>query len=98
MAASLRWQVEAGVLRLAGELDRDTLLPLWQQRATLMQQAESIDVSGLDRVDSPGLALLVHLHETARRQGRAPRFTGITDKLASLITLYNLQKIIVENV
>lgn len=95
MQPILRWQREASTLLLSGELDRDTLLALWQQRETLINQVEIIDVSALQRVDSAGLALLVHLRELARAQGATPRFSGISDKLHSLIELYNLQQIIV---
>lgn len=95
MAGPLRWQLQASTLHLSGQLDRDTLLALWQQRENVMAKAEIIDVSALERVDSAGLALLVHLREIAREQGRMPRFSGINDKLRSLITLYNLQEIIV---
>ncbi len=93
----LNWTVESGLLRLSGELERETLLPLWQQRDELMQQADAIDVSSLGRVDSAGLALLVHLRQIVLLRGKTPRFTGITDKLRSLITLYNLQEIIADN-
>ena len=93
----LSWTVDAGLLCLSGELERETLLPLWQQREQLMQQAEVIDVSSLDRVDSAGLALLVHLRQIALQNGKVPQFTGIPDKLRSLITLYNLQEIIAGN-
>lgn len=95
MADHLSWQVEAKTLYLRGELDRETLLGLWQQRETAMQNIETIDVSGLQRVDSSGLALLVHLRQIAQQQGVTPVFSGVTDKLHSLITLYNLQQIIV---
>ncbi|ORM50524.1 anti-sigma B factor antagonist [Pantoea conspicua] len=95
MRESLRWQREASTLLLKGELDRDTLLSLWQQRDTLIKDVDIIDVAALERVDSSGLALLVHLREIARAQGVTPRFAGISDKLQSLITLYNLQQIIV---
>ncbi|MGC0931535.1 lipid asymmetry maintenance protein MlaB [Pantoea agglomerans] len=95
MHESLRWEREAGTLLLKGELDRDTLMSLWQQRETLIKDVDTIDVAALERVDSSGLALLVHLREIARAQGITPRFTGISDKLHSLITLYNLQQIIV---
>ncbi|MGK3143109.1 lipid asymmetry maintenance protein MlaB [Pantoea sp. C2G6] len=95
MQESLRWDRDAGTLSLKGELDRDTLLSLWQQRETLIKDVDTIDVAALERVDSSGLALLVHLREIARAQGITPRFTGISDKLHSLITLYNLQQIIV---
>ncbi|MDL4912716.1 MAG: lipid asymmetry maintenance protein MlaB [Enterobacterales bacterium endosymbiont of Blomia tropicalis] len=95
MRESLRWQRNASTLLLSGELDRDTLLSLWQQRETLIKDVDVINVAALDRVDSAGLALLVHLREIARAQGTTPRFSGISDKLQSLITLYNLQQIIV---
>lgn len=95
MSEPLRWQLQDRTLHLSGKLDRDTLLPLWWQRESVMAQAENIDVSALDRVDSAGLALLVHLREGGRDRGKAPCFSGITDKLLSLITLYNLQQIIV---
>lgn len=95
MTEPLRWQLQADTLHLSGKLDRDTLLALWQQRESVMAKADIIDVSALDRIDSAGLALLVHLREIAREQGRTPRFNGINDKLRSLITLYNLQEIIV---
>ncbi|MTD27880.1 lipid asymmetry maintenance protein MlaB [Erwinia sorbitola] len=94
MSDQLRWEVETDNLRLFGELERETLLPLWQQRDAVMQWVETIDVSGLERVDSGGLALLVHLRQIAIKRGKVPQFIGITDKLSSLITLYNLQKII----
>ncbi|WP_058973832.1 lipid asymmetry maintenance protein MlaB [Type-D symbiont of Plautia stali] len=95
MSEPLRWQRSASTLALSGKLDRDTLLALWQERDTAMVDIATIDVAGLQRVDSAGLALLVHLREIARAQGSAPVFTGINDKLQSLITLYNLQQIIV---
>ncbi|MEG3111461.1 MULTISPECIES: lipid asymmetry maintenance protein MlaB [Pantoea] len=95
MGESLRWQRDASTLLLSGELDRDTLLSLWQQRDTLIKDVQTINVAALERVDTAGLALLVHLREIARAQGITPCFSGISDKLQSLITLYNLQQIIV---
>jgi len=90
----LNWRIEANQLHLAGELERETLLPLWQQREKVMTQIDTIDVSALERVDSAGLALLVHLRQIALQQGKTPSFTGVTDKLRSLIALYNLQQFI----
>lgn len=94
---TLRWHLDDSAIRLSGELDRETLLDLWQQRTSVMKQIDVIDVSALERVDSAGLALLVHLRQIAQEQGTTPRFQGITDKLQSLITLYNLQQIITAN-
>lgn len=95
MSEPLRWQRTASTLTLSGKLDRDTLGSLWEQRETVMAEVGTIDVSALERVDTSGLALLVHLREIARAQGHTPVFSGVTDKLHSLIKLYNLQQIIV---
>lgn len=95
MSEQLNWRVEANQLHLSGELERETLLALWDQRESVMKQIDTIDVSALERVDSAGLALLVHLRQIALQQGKKPQFTGITEKLRTLISLYNLQQIIV---
>nr|WP_024966674.1 lipid asymmetry maintenance protein MlaB [Pantoea sp. IMH] len=94
MSDHLSWQSEGNQLRLAGVLERETLLALWEARYGVMKQIDTIDVSALSRVDSAGLALLVHLQQIAQQQGNTLKFSGITDKLHSLISLYNLQQII----
>ncbi|MEM6161678.1 lipid asymmetry maintenance protein MlaB [Erwinia sp. P6884] len=98
MSEQLSWQSEAGRLQLAGVLERETLLTLWEKRFDVMKQIDTIDVSALSRVDSAGLALLVHLRQIAQQQGKTLRFSGITDKLSSLIALYNLQQIILSDI
>lgn len=95
MREQLNWRVDGNQLVLSGELERETLLALWEQRETVMTQIDTINVGDLERVDSAGLALLVHLRQIALQQGKIPQFAGINDKLRSLITLYNLQQIIV---
>lgn len=95
MSEQLSWHLESNQLRLSGALQHETLLPLWQQRETVVKQIDTIDVSALERVDSAGLALLVHLRQLALKEGQTLQFSGITDKLRSLIALYNLQQIIV---
>lgn len=95
MAGQLTWHIDGVQLLLSGALERETLLALWNERETIMKQIDTINVTDLERVDSAGLALLVHLRKIALQQGRHPQFTGVNDKLQSLITLYNLQQIIV---
>lgn len=95
MSDLLHWQQQENSLLLSGKLDHETLLPLWQQKDHVVQGISEINVSGLIRVDSAGLALLVHLQNIATRSGQPVVFHGISDKLQSLITLYNLQQIIV---
>lgn len=94
---ALSWEHQPPRLMLRGDLDRETLLPLWNQRRTLMNQVNTVDVAGLDRVDSAGLAMLVHLRGQAEQEGVTLALTGITDRLSTLIALYNLQEIIPVN-
>ena len=65
---SLHWesQVNDGkiTLQLSGELSRNTLLPLWQQRASFLLEGQSSgqtilwDLTQITRIDSAGFALL----------------------------------------
>ncbi|CAI1022708.1 lipid asymmetry maintenance protein MlaB [Serratia entomophila] len=93
MPAALSVESQQQTLILRGELDRETLLPLWQQREKLLADKTAIDVAQLQRVDSSGLALLVHLREQQRQRGGELKISGATDRLKTLIALYNLQAI-----
>ncbi|AEX53840.1 lipid asymmetry maintenance protein MlaB [Rahnella aquatilis] len=94
MSDALRWESQPPRLMLHGELDRETLVAFWDVRKKLMPGVTCLDVSGLERVDSSGLAFLVHLREEASQQGITLTIAGITDRLRTLIALYNLQDII----
>lgn len=93
MAESLRFDDQPQTLVLHGDLDRETLLPLWRQRAELLKGKTAIDVAQLCRVDSSGLALLVHLRAEQLHNGVELKISGATDRLKTLIALYNLQEI-----
>lgn len=86
----LNWKREGSTLVLAGELDGDTVKPLWQERAQAMSAVQIFDLSGLTRVDTAGLALLIHLVALGRKQGREVILQGASDKLQTLVKLYNL--------
>ncbi len=94
MAETLSWQTEHQTLLLQGELDRVTLLPLWEQRESALHDIHFLDVSRLNRVDSAGVAMLLHLCALQAQRGIALRLTGVTEKLRTLITLYNLHNIL----
>ncbi|MGB8663857.1 MAG: lipid asymmetry maintenance protein MlaB [Serratia inhibens] len=93
MSAALSFESQQQTLILRGELDRETLLPLWDQRERLLADKTALDVSQLQRVDSSGLALLMHLRELQRQRGVELKISGATDRLKTLIALYNLQAI-----
>ena len=67
-------ELQEGVLRLSGELDHVTSLPLREQAGQLLTQAQQsairIDCSGVTRANSAGLALLLALLRDAEQQGK----------------------------
>lgn len=94
MDNALSWRSQQSTLVLAGGLDRETLLPLWQQRDLLLADKRALDVSGLSRVDSAGLALLIHFYYQRSQNGGELKIIGAGDRLKTLIALYNLNEII----
>lgn len=95
MTELLSWRIDTATLYLKGTLDHLSLQRIWQQRNVVMQQINTIDLSSLVRVDSAGLALLIHLQQILVQQRKKAVFIGISEKVMSLINLYNLQKVIV---
>ena len=90
MSGQLSWTREGETLALHGELDRDLLVPLWEARAQATAGTAIIDLSQTTRVDTAGLALLVHFVALIRRQGREAQLVGKSENLQTLIGLYNL--------
>lgn len=90
MAGELNWQYEAETLHLTGELDSDTVGQLWHQRDKIMKGIKVLNLAGLSRVDTSGLALLIHLVAFARSKNVEVELQGATDNLQTLTKLYNL--------
>ncbi len=90
MADQLRWTRDGERLALEGELDQDVLNGLWEARAEALNGVDVIDLTGVARVDTAGVALLVHLVAFARKQGRSIVLEGVSDKVRTLAQLYNL--------
>ena len=90
--SSLNWTRDGTRLSLHGELDQDFLVPLWDARDEATRGAETIDLSAITRVDTAGVALLVHLVALIRAQGRTVNIEGKSEKMTTFVELYNLPK------
>ncbi len=55
-----------------------------------MQGVTLIDLSGITRVDTAGVALLAHLVAVGKKQGTSVRLHGASDNVVTLAQLYNL--------
>ncbi len=90
MAKLLSWQRDGQTLNLEGELNSETLLPLWEQRQEVVSGITIFDFSGLTRVDTAGLALLIHLIGQVKQQGNDVELRQMSENLHTLVQLYNL--------
>lgn len=88
----LHWQVDGEVLRFSGVLDSQSLLCFWAQRHTLLPGKRVLDLTAVTRVDSAGLAMLIHIQNET--YGLATiKLIGGSERLSTLIKLYNLNEI-----
>lgn len=85
----IRWQQSNNTLQLSGVLDKDSLDTVWQNRKQLFNGVEYIDTTSLSRIDSVGLAVLVHCCLVFNT-----KLTGMNPQLAILVKLYNLDEVI----
>ncbi|BDH44446.1 sulfate transporter [Salmonella enterica subsp. enterica serovar Choleraesuis] len=91
MVETLHWDLRDGTLFLTGELDNNALCRIWAVRDELTTQLSKIDLSGLSRVDTGGLALLLHFVALVKEhRGELPVFSGVSENLRTLAKLYNL--------
>lgn len=84
-------------LRFSGELSRNTLLPLWQQRASFLseklanQSTIEFDLTNIKRIDSAGFALLCDfLHDSEQLPNKKVRLINPPEQLLTLADLVNL--------
>ena len=90
MVVQLSWTREGERLALQGELDQDVLNPLWDARVEAMMGITCIDLQGISRIDTAGVALLIHLIDQGKKQGNQVSLEGISENLRTLAELYNL--------
>lgn len=93
----LQWHIqqnnESVIVRLSGELTRDTLLPLWQQRAVFLSPTANQhlywDLKELTRIDSAGFTLLAELLHHYQKQNQNC-IINVPDSVQKLAELYDL--------
>lgn len=100
---TLTWVIKQSddkiILQLVGELSRDTLLSLWEQRASFLSKENiekislDIDLSEIVRIDSAGVALLCNLVQEYKTQfgnNVSILLSNVPTQLITLVDLYGL--------
>ena len=90
MDVQLSWTREGERLALQGELDQDVLNPLWDARVEAMKGVSCINLQAVTRIDTAGVALLIHLIDQGKKQGFQVSLEGVSENLKTLAELYNL--------
>lgn len=84
----LTYELKDQRLELAGDLTYDTLNQLWQASFNF-NQLKIIELSKVNKLDSAGLALLIHW-----RVCHAVALVGMDAKMNLLIELYDLNDVL----
>lgn len=89
---TLTKQGDQGEYCLSGALDRDTVPTFWHGRAKWMpsETRVTINLSALSRVDSAGMAMLLHLQQALKKNEQILTFQNIPAKLSVLLELSNV--------
>tara|TARA_Y100001956_G_scaffold39363_1_gene38663 strand:+ start:14640 stop:14948 length:309 start_codon:yes stop_codon:yes gene_type:complete len=90
-----QWQVlNEEQYALSGALDRDSVPKLWQElKAWPISQSEiEVSLEQLERVDSAGMVMLIHLIENAKKQNCHIMLSFMPKQLKTLFQLSNVEQ------
>jgi len=84
---------------LSGALGRDEVPALWNVLQQWKPIADTVFVSLADvtRVDSAGMAMLIHLIENAKKQNCHIMFGFVPEQLLTLVKLSNVDSLVSEH-
>jgi phospholipid transport system transporter-binding protein len=85
--------VAEGSYRLEGALDFATVPSLWRESQASFATGASleVDLGGVTRADSAGLALMLEWHRTARGSGGGVRFRNLPAQLRAIARAVRLE-------
>nr|WP_205743875.1 STAS domain-containing protein [Grimontia sedimenti] len=80
---------------MSGELDRDTVPAFWSRRADWLPSDKQVvlDLSSLKRVDSAGMAMLLHLQQELNDRQQALMLSNTPSQLSVLLQLSNVESL-----
>ncbi len=96
---TLQWSIsnnnESLIVELSGELTRNTLLPLWKQRASFLSCRKNQHIywnlKALERIDSAGFVLLIELLHYYSGQ-TSNYLISVPNVVKTLAELYGLEQ------
>ncbi|MCB1825317.1 MAG: STAS domain-containing protein [Candidatus Competibacteraceae bacterium] len=94
--APARVSRDGDILRVQGELNFDSVAALWETTEALFADTSllRIDLSGVSRSNSAGVALLVQWLRQARRRQRELLFVDIPAQMRAIIRVADLETLL----
>ncbi len=85
-----------GRLEIQGDLSFVSVPELWKQCCARLSDHDTLDIdlSGVKRSDSAGLALLVECQRQARQLGKALRFFNIPAQMLAIARVSSLDQVL----
>ncbi len=96
-----QWQLtNSELVKLTGALDRDMVPSLWKALQQWKPQNNQIEVSlqDVERVDSAGMVMLIHLIEHAKKQNCHIMLSFVPEQLRTLFQLSNVEHMMAQHV
>lgn len=92
----INWQTSDDALVLSGVLNRDTVPRLWDARPDWLAAngALVIDLSGLEHVDSAGVAMLLQAKRELLRKDRQLELKSPSDQLRAIADVSGATKLL----
>jgi phospholipid transport system transporter-binding protein len=99
MEAKLEQRTDTS-LALVGKISRDTVPALWRdvQRINFTQPEMDLALEQVERFDSAGLVMLIHLLEHAKNRKCHIMLSFVPDELNILFQLYNVESVIEKHI
>ena len=96
-----KWQVnESGQYAISGVLDRDSVPALWSELKQMQMKQHDAEVSlqQLNRIDSAGMVMLIHLIEHAKKQNCHIMLSFVPAQLRTLFQLSNVESLVAKHI
>ncbi len=97
----VKWQmISDGHYCLSGRLEHDTVSTFWRQREEWLPQqlAVTLDLSALERVDSAGMVMLLHLCQYIEQSGGQLTLCKMPEQLSTLLRLSHVDSLFAANI
>lgn len=93
-------RIDDNTAKLTGLLNSDTVPALWKRLKAWQPQQTTLELnlSQLERVDSAGMVMLIHLLEHAKKRNCHIMLSFVPKQLSTLLALSNVEKYIAEHI